>query len=313
MKLTIQNHQKLRAVSRILENNPQIFVDKTDAETARLHLNLLLDKASGLISNLLRPISVIHRPKQEVQKVFEIKTIKFIGMGLLLADHIKSSSLRDLLETYKKSLPKVSAYKKFEIANHLMDEIVKHQDIANNYGLTAENIEEFRQLTESFKETLQLTDSNLFERRLFRKELKNLLLESNQIVRFRFDPLASYLENSQPAFYSEYMLLRGRRSRKKQKAALLPDDVEILGTVTNAATNEAISGAVINIIGHDLVSTTDMDGYYLFDELPATDFVISCHCHGYQLPDQVVAKAAQGESLVVNFALTPVVPAEPSV
>lgn len=313
MKKTIQNHQKLRAVSRILENNPQIFADETDAETARLQLNLLLDKASGLISNLLRPISVVHRPKQEIQKVFEIKTIKFIGMGLLLADHIKSSSLRDLLETYKKKMRKVSAYKKFEIANHLMDEIVKHQDIANNYGLTVEKIQEFSQLIDSFKETMQLTDSNLFERRLFRKELKNLMLESNQIVRFRFDPLASYLENSQPAFYSEYMLLRSRRSRKRQRPSSQQNGVEILGTVTKAGTNEAISGAVINIIGHDLVNTTDIDGYYLFDELPATEFVISCHCQGYQLPEQVVATASQGESLVVNFVLTPVLPSEPTV
>ncbi|MDO8896166.1 MAG: hypothetical protein Q7V19_00840, partial [Bacteroidales bacterium] len=145
MKKTIQNHQKLRAVSRILENNPQIFADKTDAETARLQLNLLLDKASGLISNLLRPISVVHRLKQEVQKVFEINTNKIIGMGLLLADHIKSSSLRDLLETYKKKMRIVSAYKKFEIANHLLAEVVRHQSIASNYGLTAEKIEEFGQ------------------------------------------------------------------------------------------------------------------------------------------------------------------------
>ncbi|MDO8898278.1 MAG: carboxypeptidase-like regulatory domain-containing protein, partial [Bacteroidales bacterium] len=126
-------------------------------------------------------------------------------------------------------------------------------------------------------------------------------------------PLASFLESSQPSFYGEYMLLRGRRSRMKKRSSSQLNGVEILGTVTKAGTNEAISGAVINIIGHDLVNTTDIDGYYLFDELPATEFVISCHCQGYQLPEQVVATASQGESLVVNFVLTPVLPSEPTV
>ncbi len=313
MKTKIQTHQKLRSVGRLLENHPQIFVNKKDAETDRIQLNQMLDEASGIISNLLKPISFVHGPKQEQQKIFEIKVIKFIGMGMILADHLKNSSLQDLLETYRKRIRVVSSYKKFEIANHLKDEIVKYQEIANSYGLTAEKIEEFSQLTESFKETLEVTDTNLFERRVSHKELKKLLRESNQIVKMRIDPLASFLEYSHPAFYDEYMLLRGRRSRRKKKTLSQQLGVEILGTVTKAGTTETISGAVITIISHELVTKTDIDGYYLFDELPAAAFVISCHYQGYMLPEQVVVTASADESLVVNFVLTPVVAAEPSV
>ena len=101
------------------------------------------------------------------------------------------------------------------------------------------------------------------------------------------------------------MLLRDTKSPKRKKPVIVNQKVEIVGTVTNAQSGQPIEYAIINLVGFDMVTETDADGYYLFENLPATSFTLSCHCPGYQLPEPVTFQAKAGENLVVDFSLTP--------
>ena len=278
MKTQIIKHQKMRAISRILENNAEIFSGKTEAIAMKDLFGQQLDKVSALISEQLKPSTAIHRPKQEMQQHFEAETKRMIGMGVMLATHLKSQSLLHLLRTYKLKMNSISAYRKYELAIHVHDEINKHQPKAENFGLTTEVLTAFKDMAIQFSETLEDTGNSLYLRRKDRLELNELLKQCGETLRNQLDPFIGYHQESHPELYQAYMLLRDTKAPKRKKAPMPSQQVEIVGTVTNAQTGKPIEDAIINLVGFDLATGTDADGYYLFENLPETSFTVSCHC-----------------------------------
>ena len=52
-------------------------------------------------------------------------------------------------------------------------------------------------------------------------------------------------------------------------------------------TGDPVADATVLITKLGLVTTTDEDGYYLFDEVPVGSYTLSCHAAGYKLPAYV--------------------------
>ena len=305
MNRLILQHQKMRAISRILESHAEVFAGQPALLEIKSQFSQQLDDTATLISKRLKPSSTIIKPKQEEQKNFEKEFQLITGMGLLLASNLGSLSLTHLFKSYRSRFRSISAFKKYEFALHIHAELQKYPEEAAAIGLSASRISEFLDLTNNFSKTLDNTDVSLFQRRKTASELEKLLSAGHETLRTKIDPLITFLQSSRPELYEEYYTLRGRRFRKKKNAQPVNQHVEIVGTVTNALTGKAVKDAVINLVGFDMATETDADGYYLFEDLPETSFTVSCHCAGYQLPEPVTFQAKAGENLVVNFSLTP--------
>lgn len=305
MNRLILQHQKMRAISRILESHAEVFAGQPALLEIKSQFSQQLDDTATLISKRLKPSSTIIKPKQEEQKNFEKEFQLITGMGLLLASNLGSLSLTHLFKSYRSRFRSISAFKKYEFALHIHAELQKHPEEAAAIGLSASRISEFLDLTNNFSKTLDNTDASLFQRRKTASELEKLLSAGHETLRTKIDPLITFLQSSHPELYEEYYMLRGRRFRKKKNSQPVNQHVEIVGTVTNALTGKAVKDAVINLVGFDMATETDADGYYLFEDLPETSFTVSCHCAGYQLPEPVTFQAKAGENLVVDFSLTP--------
>lgn len=306
MQKQILTQQKMRAISRLIDENPEIFSGKPEAIQLKEEFGEQLNQVSTLIASLLRPRTTIQRPKQESEIKFIQEINRLIGMGILIATHLNNQSLLHLMKTYKKQLRSISAYKRYEMALHLATELEKHMETAVSMGLTEQMLIDFRSVATQFGNTLEATDNSLFTRKKERASLEKLLKECGVTLRNQFDPFVDYHQLSHPEMYDAYWLLRGRRKRPKSKRNEPSNDrVEISGTVTSALNGLPISNAIINLVGYELVAETDADGYYLFEELPAVNYTVSCHCTGYQLPEPVTFQASTGENLQVNFSLNP--------
>jgi len=125
------------------------------------------------------------------------------------------------------------------------------------------------------------------------------------ILRYQLEPFANHIQDLFPEFFRDFKI--ARRSTIPRKPADKTTEVlaDLSGTVINTATGEPIAGATILITELDLVITTDEDGYYLFDEVPAGAFTISCHAAGYKLPANVPVTISDTEPLQLNFELEP--------
>jgi hypothetical protein len=122
----------------------------------------------------------------------------------------------------------------------------------------------------------------------------------------QLDTFVRFAEEEHPDLYSGYTFLRKRKTAKTKTGTLEAEPTEIVGTVTDSVTGYPIANATINIVDYNLIETTDTDGCYTLDELEADSYLVHCYAPNYQVPEAVSVTLAAGESLVVNFALTPV-------
>jgi len=76
-------------------------------------------------------------------------------------------------------------------------------------------------------------------------------------------------------------------------------------SVPDNITGDPVANATVLISELNLVTTTDEDGYYLFDEVPVGSFTISCHATGYKLPANVTVTITDTQPQDVNFGLEP--------
>jgi len=68
MKTFINQHQKIKSIGRVMNKYPAAFADKLKAQALIADYSQQSDELSELISQLLRPASTIHRPKQDSQQ-----------------------------------------------------------------------------------------------------------------------------------------------------------------------------------------------------------------------------------------------------
>jgi len=308
MRRLVSQHQKYLAISRILDSNAAVFEGKTEAQAVKDLFTQQLAEASEHISKLLRPISTVRRPKQDVQQLFLDETMRVIGMGIMLATRLSDNPLLDMLKQYGSRIKSIAAYKQYEAALHIIEELDLRPDSLTDIGLTPEKWASYKDLCESFSGLMDETDDKLDYRRLRRMEAKQLIQACTHTVRFQLDPFVKFHKADFPAFHDAYFVTRGIRARHKYvKSEDLSLLVEIMGTVTDGVTGLPIARAVVNVIGLEMAVDTDMDGVYLFEELPAGPMIVACYCQDYELPEQVSMVAQEGESLVVDFVLTPAV------
>ncbi len=187
-------------------------------------------------------------------------------------------------------------------AEQVYAELATYPEVAANIGITPEILEAFQQQVTEFGELLDATDAQYKDRKSDRGELLTLFPANTAILREQLEPVIRFETAANPGLYREYRIARSTGARKKQgsNTELLLD---ISGIVTDITTDEPVANATVDTAASELLTTTDADGYYLFEELPAGDYILNCHASGYRLPEKVTVKAADGESLLVDFSL----------
>ena len=309
MKNYISKHQKFKSICRVMNNYPQAFENKVQALAMKDGFTLESDNLSELIAKLLRPASTIHRPKQDKQQKLIVALQDHIGMGILLATHLGNMPLLDILKVYKKKLFHASAYKLYEMSVHVSEELGKLADVGIEFGLTTEKLESFGVLVTEFGEVLDNTGVLLTDRKSGWNDLSTKIVACSKIIRLKIDPFIIYNEKDFPDLFKDYMLVRGSRKRRKRIAKDDATTGEFSGTVTDNVTGLPVANATIYLVEEDTALTTDIDGYYLAEELAAGTYTLRCSAPGYKATAEINSPLLAGESLVFDFSLVPVIPA----
>ncbi len=124
------------------------------------------------------------------------------------------------------------------------------------------------------------------------------------MLKEHFDPFALFVSETHPEFFREYSLLRTTSGRKKTVKGEVEEQGEISGTIYDSVSGLPLAGVSVSIPGFDLVTVTDEDGYYLFDELFTGKYRLTCSKQGYQVPpEQTVVISAEVNTPDVDFSL----------
>jgi hypothetical protein len=312
MKKEVNYHQRFKAINREMNNYELAFAEKPEIMAAKALFGSNNDKIGEILSQLLRPVSTVRSPKQDSENRMRKALWQMIGIGLTLATSQDNQPLLTTLKTYDAQRNRCSAYQLYEISLHVYDELSKVQELAAGNGLTEEKLAAFQQKVQEYVETLDSNGFQLSDRRKSRQELKTLIKANNHLLRFQLDTFVRFVEDEYLELFTNYMFLRKRKSSKSKPGTTIEEPAEIAGTVTDSVTGFPVANATINIVDFNLIATTDADGCYILDELEAGTYLIHCYAGNYLVPDAVSITADAGESLVVDFSLSPVVADAPA-
>jgi hypothetical protein len=312
MKIEINFHQRFKAITYQLDKYAEAFAGKPEILAAKTEFVNNTNLIGESLSQLMRPVSTVRSPKQDSEKRMRKCLSQMIGMGLTLATAADNQPLLLLLRTYDKQWQKCGAKKLYEFSLHVYEELVNIQKQANANGLTTEKLSDFQQKVQAYGETLDSTSFQLSDRRKKRQDLRVLIKSNNRILRLQIGMYIRFVQDEYPELYNSYTFLRERKSSKKSSVSE-EEPAEIMGTVTDSVTGLPIANANISIVEHNAIETTDADGCYVLEEIPAGTCRVRCYANNYEVPDAFTVKAAPGECLVVDFALKPTLITEVSV
>lgn len=306
MKNIVLDYQRNRSLERVVTNNPEVFTGKPEIIAANVKFAANNNRLGELLADLAHPRSAIFRPKHDLDKKLRKELSRMAGIGILLATRQNDAPKTALYKEYKQNAVDgtswVLSQKALQVANGLAAE---DQAMVANIGLTTLKLDEFMAMAQEFTSTLESTDMLLKQRTAARQELTLLMAENLNILRLQLDPFANFVQDIFPAFFREYKIARRSTIPHKPTAKITEVLADLSGTVTNIATGEPLEDATILVTELNLITTTDEDGYYLFDEIPAGAFTISCHAAGYKLPANVPVTISDTEPLQLNFELEP--------
>ncbi len=304
MKKEIEKYQRYKTLERILEVHTSAFEDRPEILEMKTSFSAILTLIANLISKLMQPLNDIYQHRMDIRERFKETLRSMIAIGLHYAVKIDDKPLTTLLTKYRSDIDKANAYKLYEIGVHVQQLLTEHIESMQGLGITAAELTAFTDELEAYNMAMQEAGFRLNNRRTWRAELKAALAQSDTLVKGRIDTFVAHTAKRFPDLYTEYRMARyRRRSAKKSDADF--GSADISGTVYDGTTGNPLENVTVNLIELDHVVETDLDGVFLFDELPAGDYTLTYHCNGYLVPEAVQLKLADGESLVYDFTLVP--------
>ena len=304
MKQYIKRSQQYRAITRVLDNYPSAFEKKPEAEIVKTIFATKTSDLASQISSLVTPVSSLYQNRIENRVSLFASLQNMVNMGILIANRKQDSVLLNTFRNFNSRIRYVSNPIVVEIARTAIVLLRENESFANDLGLTNGNVNDFESRLNAYEQTLTTTQNNLDTRRLTNENIRRLMRECSNILNLELDRFVKFNATDFPDMHSSYMRLR--RVKRRSSGGTVLTDSDISGTVTNAGNGSPIQNATINLIENGIAIETDADGYYLFDELEAGNYTISCHTTGFEVPEAAQLKLGTSDSLSFNFALTPV-------
>lgn len=309
MKRIVEKLDTFNTITLVMNNNEAAFGDFTEITDARDLFISKKTRIAELVSSLNKPYSEYIGVKTDSRVKLRTALSLAIGTGITVATRQKNNPLLVALKNYKTVLSRTTIHDLPEMANRVHTELTQNETAAAGAGLTAEKLTALHDLTANFREIIESTDYAVSGRKTGRGELNTLVMECNGILRDQIDPFVKHCQETFPDFYNAYFTLRAPKKGRKKSVAT-PVLTDISGVVTNSVTGSPVAGATVILTGDETVYTTDADGYYLIEDVSADSCTISCFANGFDVPQPVQSALATGESLIIDFSLVPVTPAE---
>ena len=305
MKLLYKRFQRFKTIELVLDEHQTIYAEMPDVIALKQEYTNGLIEIGNLISKLSRPYLLIYRDRQVQSAEFRKQMKSMLSMLLHHASKSGNLQLISLVKIYLLDYRSLSIARLYELGVHVKDLAESNLEALSGLGYAQAQHDAYLVHLEALKTSIAQHDFQSNERKSDRRQLMAKFQQMELLMKNRMDTFANLVSEDAPEFYRQY-----RQKRRKQSVKSTPEggeisNADISGTITVQGSGMTVPMATIAIPALDLVETTDEDGDYLFDELPAGSYTITCHVYGYEVPAPVELTIASDESLVVDFTLIP--------
>ena len=296
--------QKFNAIKRVLENHSSAFDGKPNAIAFRDRFFSKSLELSNRLNNLVRPVSSIYADRKSQRENLQNQLQRMTDFGIMLAKGTQNSAMLNTFTRYKQMIKTTSASMMLQVALDELSLINSQMAAAEALGLDSSFLDGFEEMLAGYQAAYNSAQNQLDVRRAERDAVNTLIKECNDILRFELDQFVRFNAPENQSLAQNYQRLRRVKRSGSNSANNMPEKSDIIGTVSDAATGLPVAGAVVKLIEQGWTITTDGDGDFLFDELPAGHLTLSCLASGYEVPVIAAIDLGLNDHVVWNFQLT---------
>lgn len=304
MNTFIKYNQRNTSLDNVLDTYAAVLDGKTGIMAGIQTFKDNNARINQLLELLARPRAVIYLSRRSNAVRLRELTRVISGMGIHIAtsqhNEVKQATFRE----FQTGVTRSTYWQLGQLARQVQTEMGRENEAdLTAAGLTAVMQAEFSDLIESFSSSMGNTRQELDQRTSARVELNSLTLANHALMRNNFDPVINMLRESNPDLYRDYKI--ARRNPVSRKSSSVSEEViaDISGVVVKASDNSPVAGATVMIPALNLNTTTDEDGYYLIEDVPAGSFSLSCTAKGFKVPADVALTITDSSDQTLDMTL----------
>ncbi len=301
MNRLTEKTESFLAIKRVLESHSDAFKGKPNTIAFRDSFFERTATLSQLSAAMVRPVTSLYTTRRDQRLALQQRLLLITVFEIMLAKNAQNNGMLTTFLHYKKRLRSISVAAMLQVATDELQLLDQHKSLAEALGLPATEIQDLQQLIIDLRALYELTQNQLNQRRNQRLQALVLINECQDILKFELDKFVSFHAAEWPVLAQNYSHLR--RRRRRTQSGSIPETSDITGTVSDATTGLPVAAALVKIIEQGWSVTTDADGDFLFDELPAGHITLSCHAPGYEVPEIASFELGLNDHVVWNFLL----------
>lgn len=211
-------------VSEMMNNHRQIWESLPQAVTAVDHLNRNLQEIHTLKLKSARNVSPLLAQLVRNRKKLTGQLVPVVSILQVIAWELRDGKMATRVDVGKKKLKKSDDRKLILRAHQVLEEARRITKLAQStasqatdpsvmhplvkteeYGLTSEKTEALEESLKDFEETYMETRDYLEFEKKCRKRIKQLVKETNLLLKNKLDLLMTLFESDHPDFYAAYL------------------------------------------------------------------------------------------------------------
>ena len=169
-----------------------------------------------------------------------------------------------------------------------------------DYAIDAALITKLVDRIKDFEKIIPKVSEAIDTRKLHTAGMNQMIAEATDLLRNEMDALVLLLDDVHAPFKKQYKISRSIDDyRGKRNAAPLPEGFgSISGIVSDNVDSGLIEDAVVTIDGTDLTASTDEDGEYYFEEVPAGVYTLKVSADTYHV------ETVENVEVIANAGIT---------
>ena len=177
-------------------------------------------------------------------------------------------------------------------------------DLAD-YAVDAALLTKLTDRIKDFEKIYPKVSETIDARKMHTTKLDNLLSEANDVLKNELDRMVLLLDAIYDDFKMQYKNSRAIDDyRGRRNAAELPAGFgSISGTVNNSVDSGLIEDALVTIEGTDMTATTDEDGEYYFEKVPAGVYTLKVSAETYNDETITAVEVLAGVGITVDVGM----------
>jgi hypothetical protein len=213
-----------------------------------------------------------------VQKVLLVSK-SLTALGYVIVDN----PMVEQMKTSASQLKRMRASKLVLFAWNLFNTATIHAAALVDYGIEAADLVDLKDTITKYELLIPEPKEARDIRKGCTAKLKVLRKETISLLKQVMDPLVVVLDDTYDSFKTLYLNARtiiDRRGKRRKEAPMVGTGI-LSGTVTNCEDNSTIEDATVTLDEAGLSITTDEEGVYYFENVPAGTYTVKVEAATY--------------------------------